>query len=370
MNHRSELASFSLRRLHEPATQHQTFKILRIAFGVILAFNALYQMHPAYAKNLFLASIAARPGQAAWYVSFTQWVTAGVQFLGAPEVAIATVVVGVALAVSMLGGIRVRLFAWVGVIFTMLLWITVGHLGGPYTQGATDPGTLIVYALVFVAILLSEPTERSTGLDQVSAGKQEPKRYRSLQIVFGLLWAFDAIWKWTPFFLHNPQTYLIQSEAGQPAWIVAYIQFFVDAIGWVGPLTFGIIAALAESVIALGLLSGRGMRWVLPFGLVYSFGVWTTAEGWGGPYGSVTGVGGDVLGTTIIYCLVFLYLMVMFAETGTRKSRGVNYLRPFVRDRVLVHAGLPGLEFAWTVRLYLSARSPNEGMASYPVRNR
>ena len=28
------------------------------------------------------------------------------------------------------------------------------------------------------------------------------------------------------------------------------------------------------------------MDFLLPIGLVYSFGLWTTAEGWGGPYGS------------------------------------------------------------------------------------
>lgn len=313
MSHLRKLRPVSVRTLFASTTQAQAFRILRVTFGVILAFNALYQMHPAYLKSRFLASIAARPGQDGWYVSFTHGVMAGVQSLGAPAVALATVAVGIALAVSMLGGIQVRLFAWVGVIFTLLLWITVGHLGGPYTQGATDPGTLIVYALIFIAILLSEPVEHSVGRDPSEAEAGVRNRYRSLQVLFGLLWAFDAVWKWAPFFLHHPQSYLIQSEAGQPAWIVAYIQFFVQAIEWAGPLAFGIAAALAESVIALGLLSGRGMRWILPFGFIYSLGIWTTAEGWGGPYGNVTGVGGDVLGTTIIYGLVFLYLMVMFS---------------------------------------------------------
>ncbi len=310
--------TFSLGTMCGSITRDQAFKILRVAFGAILVFNALYQMHPVYLKSLFFASIAAHPGQDGWYVRFTHWVMAGVQSVGASEIAIVTVAIGVVLAVSMLSGIRVRLFAWVGALFTLLLWATVGHLGGPYTQGATDPGTLIVYSLVFIAILLSEPKVHAAGLDPVDAASRAHDRYRTLQVLFGLLWAFDAVWKWTPFFLHHPQSYLIQSEAGQPAWIVAYIQFFVDAIQWVGPLIFGIGAALAESVIALALLSGRGMRWILPFGFVYSLGIWTTAEGWGGPYGEVTGVGGDVLGTTIIYSLLFLYLMVMFAPRFAR----------------------------------------------------
>jgi len=44
-------------------------------------------------------------------------------------------------------------------------------------------------------------------------------------------------------------------------------------------------------------------------GFAYSFGVWTTAEGWGAPYlpGS-TANKGDVLGTTNIYMIAFLFL--------------------------------------------------------------
>jgi len=108
-------------------------------------------------------------------------------------------------------------------------------------------------------------------------------------------------------------TYLVKSQRGQPAWIVAYIQFFIDIIRAVGPLAFGLFAAIVETLIALSLLLKRGLRVMLPLGFVYSLVLWTTAEEWGGPYGpGFTGNRGDILGTANIYCLIFLYLMVIY----------------------------------------------------------
>jgi hypothetical protein len=289
------------------ATRRAAFRILRIVFGLIWGFNAIYQMNPAYIHGLFLKSIAAHAGQSAWYVAYTDWAIHTIKAIGAPGVALFTVAVAVLLALSLLSGVALRPMAWIGIVFTFVMWTLNGHLGGPYTMGATDPGTLIVYSLAFIAVLLAEPAP-----DQPDDAAARARRYRLLRLLFGALWAFDAGWKWTPFFIHHSLSYLVQAQAGQPAWIVAYIQFFIDAFRAIGQETFGVIAALAETVIAVGLLAGRGMRFVLPFGLVYSLGVWTVAEGWGGPYGAVTGVGGDVLGTTIIYALIFVYLMVMY----------------------------------------------------------
>ncbi|MEJ2656987.1 MAG: hypothetical protein P8012_07285 [Desulfobacterales bacterium] len=93
-----------------------------------------------------------------------------------------------------------------------------------------------------------------------------------------------------------------------------------------GPLAFGLFAAIVESLIALSLLFKKGMNFMLPIGLIYAFGLWTTAEGWGGPYGpGYTGNRGDILGTTIIYCFIFLFLMVMYPPFGLWKTEIDKY---------------------------------------------
>ena len=145
------------------------------------------------------------------------------------------------------------------------------------------------------------------------------------RILFGLLWAFDAFWKWQPYFLDNAVTYLQQALPGEPAWIAAYISFVIAVINLVGPVLFGYVAAIMESVIAFFLLIGRGLRWIIPVGIAYSFGVWTTAEGWGAPYLSgSTANKGDVLGTTNIYIIAFLFLAawVYFTPRALRMGAG------------------------------------------------
>ncbi len=101
-----------------------------------------------------------------------------------------------------------------------------------------------------------------------------------------------------------------------------YIQFFITIIHSVGSFTFGIFAAIIETLIALSLLFKKGLSFMLPVGFLYCVGLWTTAEGWGGPYGpGFTGNQGDILNTPNIYCLIFLYLMVMYPSFSTRKDR-------------------------------------------------
>jgi nitrite reductase (NO-forming) len=38
-------------------------------------------------------------------------------------------------------------------VFSLLIWATAEGFGGPYTSGAADIGTAIIYAVVFAALL-------------------------------------------------------------------------------------------------------------------------------------------------------------------------------------------------------------------------
>lgn len=292
----------------------------RLLFGAICLVNALLHLDTAYPAK-FLASLAAdwAPGQPGWLAAWGHVTAAGVQALGVGPVVNAMVVIEFVLALSLLTGAWLHRLAWVGIIYNLWLWSTVGGLGGPYTPGATDPGTAIVYVLAFALVLL---THAWRSLSVVRHGPMQAPAHWKLrlsEIAFGLLWAFDAYWKWQPDFLLHGVDNLTASQAGQPGWIVAYIGFFIRVILLVGPLAFGIAIAAAESVIALALLTGLALDWILPLGAIYSFVLWTTAEGWGGPYAAgVTGNKGDVLGTATLYVLVFLFLIAARAERAVR----------------------------------------------------
>ena len=302
--------------------RQEVFAFLRILFGLIWVLNTWFQADSAYINHLFLQSFnAGIKGQPEWLAHYTQGVLYIIQTLGASRVAVATVVIDALLAISLLAGIWVPFFAGVGIIYNLFMWSTVGGLGGPYTQGATDPGTAVVYALAFFFVLITRSWTRLSLQPFIDAKPLHERLYGAGRILFGLLWAFDAFWKWHPYFLEHAASYLVQAQHGQPAWIVSYIQFFINIIHIVGPVVFGLFAAGIESLIALSLLFKKGLDFMLPIGLIYSFGLWTTAEGWGGPYGpGFTGNRGDIWGTAIIYCFIFLYLMVMYPPFGRRKT--------------------------------------------------
>ena len=85
------------------------------------------------------------------------------------------------------------------------------------------------------------------------------------------------------------------------------------------------IVAIIETGIALSLLTGWLLRVVAPLGFLYSLAVWTTAEGWGGPYTtSGTGIRGDVIGNALLYAVIFMFFMVPAApRLWERRVRAV-----------------------------------------------
>ncbi len=304
--------------------QELAFAGARILFGVIWLINTLLEANNRYIGNFLTSIIKRLKGQPHAVQAFLHSVIHVVTVLGPRHVAIGTVVLDGLLAISLITGFAVRPMARLGILYSLALWATVGGLGGPYQPGATDPGTAIVYALVFLAVL-SVPSEQRLAIGPASQPVVGTGRIEVVRILFGLLWAFDAFWKWQPAFFEHSLPYLQQSEVGQPAWIVAYIGFFISAIRFVGPVVFGLFAAVIETVLAASLLLKRWQQWFLPIGFLYSFGIWTTAEGWGGPYllGS-TANRGDMLGTTNIYMVVYLYLMIAYLFDRRRHKRMAN----------------------------------------------
>lgn len=290
--------------------------LARLLFGAICLSNALLHLAPAYQAH-FLASLAAdwAPGQPAWLAAWGHAQARLAAQLGVSHVVTAMVIIELLLAISLLTGAWLHRLAWLGMVYNLWLWSSVGGLGGPYSVGATDPGTAIVYVLAFALVLLTHAWRPLSVFRHGNPLAPAQWKIRLAEMAFGLLWAFDAYWKWQPDFLLHGVANLTAAQVGQPGWIVAYIGFFIQLIQTVGPLVFGVAVAAAESAIALSLLFDVWLRWLLPLGAAYSLVLWTTAEGWGGPYlAGATGNKGDVLGTASIYALVFLFLIAARAE--------------------------------------------------------
>ena len=127
------------------------------------------------------------------------------------------------------------------------------------------------------------------------------KKFAVLRIAFGLVWAIDACMKWQPAFLGNLAGYL--STDGQPAWIAKWIHFSAGIVG-TAPHFYAVIIAIAETVIAISLIFGLYTKQIAYGGMVLAFVIWSTAEGFGGPYTA----GCTDIGCAVIYIFVFSYM--------------------------------------------------------------
>lgn len=131
----------------------------------------------------------------------------------------------------------------------------------------------------------------------------------TMRIVFGLVWAIDAGFKWRPSFTHDFVTYLTGGQAGQPALVRGWISLWIDVIN-VDPTFYAYVVRIAETGLAIALLFGVFSNLAYIGGGLLSLSIYTTAEGFGGPYVA----GSTDIGASIIYFIVFALLF--FAHAG------------------------------------------------------
>lgn len=134
------------------------------------------------------------------------------------------------------------------------------------------------------------------------------KAIAALRIMFGLVWAIDAAFKWQSSFATNFASYIQDAIAGQPAIIQSWLNLWLNLVN-LNPLLFARLVALGETAIAIGLLFGVLNNLVYAGGALLSFVIWAVPEGFGGPYTA----GATDVGTGIIYVFVFAGLFLLAA---------------------------------------------------------
>ncbi|MGH7996128.1 MAG: multicopper oxidase domain-containing protein, partial [Opitutaceae bacterium] len=149
----------------------------------------------------------------------------------------------------------------------------------------------------------------------------------AVRAAFGVMMAVDAYLKWQPGFADHYVGYLQNASRAQPGWLEPWFN------GWL-LLVQGHVAAfvtatrLIESALALGLLLGFARRLTYWGGALFSLLIWSTAEGFGGPYTA----GATNIGPALIYMLLFVSLAI-FARVlgGTPYSLDYHIERRFPR---------------------------------------
>ena len=133
-----------------------------------------------------------------------------------------------------------------------------------------------------------------------------------LRAIFGIVWAINALLAWQPGFADHFVGYLQSASHGQPLWLAPWFSAWL-AIVTPHAAFFTIIVRLIETAIALGLLLGFARKTVYVVGAVLSLLIWSTAEGFGGPYA----VGATDIGPALVYVLVFAALLIFNRVEGT-----------------------------------------------------
>lgn len=147
------------------------------------------------------------------------------------------------------------------------------------------------------------------------------KHVAIFRVIFGAIWAIDAIFKWQPAFSQGFSAMIASAAQDQPSWLNPWFHFWLHFLS-LNPHLFATITAIIESLIALALLFGLARRATYISGAVFSLLVWGVAEGFGGPYT----IGSTDIGTAIMYAVVFFALYGLDQMTIPPKWSIDNYL--------------------------------------------
>lgn len=123
----------------------------------------------------------------------------------------------------------------------------------------------------------------------------------AVRAAFGILMAIDAWLKWQPAFAAHYVGYLQNAANAQHHWLQPWFHLWLRVV--VAHTGFFVTATrLIETAVAIGLLLGFARRITYSAGALFSLLIWSTAEGFGGPYTA----GATNVGPALVYALIFI----------------------------------------------------------------
>ena len=125
---------------------------LRISFGIIWLIDSVLKWLPGFRSGYMNAIMGEAQGQPGW---LKPWFDFWINFQH-PRVTLFAYLVAVVetlIALALIAGFARKVTYISAIVFSLLIWGTAEGFGGPYTSGASDIGTAIIYAVVFAALL-------------------------------------------------------------------------------------------------------------------------------------------------------------------------------------------------------------------------
>jgi uncharacterized membrane protein YphA (DoxX/SURF4 family) len=126
--------------------------VLRITFGVIWLIDATLKWLPGFRATYMSTIMGEAQGQPGWLQPwFNFWIR--FQHPDAMVLAYLAAIIETLIAVALIIGFARKLTYISAIAFSLLIWGTAEGFGGPYTSGASDIGTAVIYAVVFAGLL-------------------------------------------------------------------------------------------------------------------------------------------------------------------------------------------------------------------------
>src|SRR6516225_139543 len=125
---------------------------LRISFGVIWLIDAVLKWMPGFRASYMDTIMGEAQGQPGWLKPwFDFWIR--FQHPNAMAMAWLVAVIETLIALALIAGFARKITYISAIVFSLLIWGTAEGFGGPYTTGASDIGTAVIYAVVFASLL-------------------------------------------------------------------------------------------------------------------------------------------------------------------------------------------------------------------------
>jgi uncharacterized membrane protein YphA (DoxX/SURF4 family) len=126
--------------------------VLRVSFGIIWLIDAVLKWLPGFRSGYMGMLMGQAQGQPGWLRPwFTFWIN--VQHPHPIFFAYFAAVIETLIAVAVIVGFARKLTYISAIVFSLLIWATAEGFGGPYTSGASDIGTAVIYAVFFAGLL-------------------------------------------------------------------------------------------------------------------------------------------------------------------------------------------------------------------------
>lgn len=153
--------------------------LVRIAFGIIWIIDGALKFQPGFVQSLPRLMQNVSTGQPTWLSGwFSFWNSL---ILSNPQgFALGQGTVELALGVALVFGV-LRKVAYVGgFLLSLMIWSVAEGFGGPYGPSSTDLGTGIVYAIVFLFLILLNATNGGSRISLDSVIERKWHSWRKL----------------------------------------------------------------------------------------------------------------------------------------------------------------------------------------------